>query len=86
MIHVKRNGGTERGMYGLIIPVHATSGNPVTIRNDIDLCERLRIEGVDEATINDALAHLQHKDDYATLEGSAGGGWAVVEFGNKKTG
>jgi hypothetical protein len=75
MIHVKRNGGTEGGMYGLTIPVHGTSGNPVTIRNDTDLCKRLRTKGVDEVTINDVLTHLQHRDDCATLEGGAGSGW-----------
>ena len=85
MIHVKRSGGTEGGMYGLAIPVHSTSGNPVTIRNDTDLCNRLRTEGVDESTIYDIISRLQRKDDYATLEGVPGSVW-TVEFGNKKTG
>jgi len=42
-------------MYGLAIPVHSTSGNPVTVRNDTDLCNRLRTEGVDESTIYDII-------------------------------
>jgi hypothetical protein len=85
MIHITRNGPIAPGMYGLTEPEPGGSGVVRAIRNDVDLCEKLRLAGIDEPTTQEIASRLLHKDDYASLEREASGGWTVT-FGNKKTG
>ena len=42
IVHVTRNGPTESGMYGLTKPEAGGAGMVEAIRNDVDLCEKLR--------------------------------------------
>ncbi|HKN73304.1 MAG TPA: hypothetical protein VJX30_19885 [Terriglobales bacterium] len=85
MIHVKRNGPTEPGMYGVTEPESGGSSNVQPMRNDTELRKKLLSAKVDGSTIQQIVDRLLHKHDFAELKRGATGEWTVA-FGNKKTG